>query len=348
MNFRKTAFILSAFIVFGISANCQVSKPQSIPFSSLDGVSVGNAQNDEAGKGVTVFRFTVPARAAVEVFGGGPASRETESIAPERNHPLNALVFSGGSAYGLAASGGVARCLEEHGVGFETGLALVPIVCQSCIYDLGYGSATVRPDERMGYAACEASFSVNDPRSGNIGAGTGATVGKAAGMGQSQKAGIGYAAARLGKLRVGVAVVLNSYGDIFFKGQKIAGMLTPDRSAFADSYASLLNTAGKNLFTSTTNTTLVAVFTNGDFTPAELKHLARMASTGLARGIRPVFTTADGDTVYAVSIGPDADKVDAGIDAVGALSAALIEEAIADAVRSAQVGEKEFLRMLVR
>ena len=84
--------------------------------------------------------------AAVAVFGGGPASRETEAIAPERNHPLNALVFSDGSAYGLAASGGVARCLEEHGVGYDTGIARVPIVCQSCIYDLGYGSATVRPD----------------------------------------------------------------------------------------------------------------------------------------------------------------------------------------------------------
>jgi len=348
MNLRNTFLLLSAFVVFGISANGQVPKPQSIPFSSLDGVCVGNVQDDKAGKGVTVFRFTVPGRAAVEVFGGGPASRETESLAPERNHPLNALVFSGGSAYGLAASGGVARSLEEHGVGFDTGIALVPIVCQSCIYDLGYGSSTVRPDEQMGYKACEASFSKNDPRSGNVGAGTGATVGKAAGMRQAQKAGIGYAAARMGKLQVGVAVVLNSYGDIYYHGQKIAGMLTPERTAFADSYTSLLNTAGNNLFTSTTNTTLVAVFTNGDFTPAELKHLAYMASTGLARGINPVFTSADGDTVYAVSIGPDQEKVSAGIDAVGALSATLIEEAIADAVRSSQVSEQEFIRRVER
>jgi len=342
------ATLLGASLASGISAQCQVPDLQRIPFSSLQGVCVGNAQDNAGGTGVTVFRFTVPGRAAVEVYGGGPASRETEAIAPERNHPLNALVFSGGSAYGLAASGGVAKCLEEHGVGYDTGIALVPIVCQSCIYDLGYGSASERPDEQMGRAACEASFSSNDPRSGNVGGGTGATVGKAAGMRQSQKAGIGYAAVQMGKLQIGVAVVLNSYGDIYAGEQKIAGMLTPDRSAYADSYARLLQSSGGNLFTSTTNTTLVAVFTNGDFTPTQLKHLARMASAGLARSIEPAFTTADGDTVYAISVGPDADKVAASLDAVGALSASLIEEAIADAVHAAQVSEQEFLQMVNR
>ncbi|MCR5326888.1 MAG: P1 family peptidase [Bacteroidales bacterium] len=317
---------------------------KTIPFSSLNGVSVGNAQNDKASKGVTVFRFTEPGCAAVEVFGGGPASRETETLAPERNHPLNALVFSGGSAYGLAASSGVARCLEEKGVGYDTGIALVPIVCQSCIYDLGYGSSKVRPDEKMGYAACKASFSKNNPISGNVGAGTGATVGKAAGMLQAQKSGIGYAAVQMGKLQIGVAVVLNSYGDIYEDGKKIAGMLNPDRTSFADSYETLIKTTSNNLFTSTTNTTLVAVFTNGDFTPAQLKHLANMASVGLARSIVPVFTTADGDTVYAVSIGPDEEKVPASIDAVGAISAKLIEAAIADAIHSSQIPEKEYLK----
>ena len=342
------AILLGAILLSGIPAHSQAPDVHRIPFSSIQGVRVGNAQDPEAGTGVTVFRFTVPGIAAVDVFGGGPASRETETIAPQRNHPLNALVFSGGSAYGLAASGGVANCLEKHGIGYETGSALVPLICQSCIYDLGYGSASVRPDEQMGYAACEASFTANDPRSGNVGAGTGATVGKAAGMKQAQKAGIGFAAIQMGKLQIGVAVVLNSYGDIYTGGQKIAGMLTPDRSAFADSYASLLHAAEDNLFTSTTNTTLVAVFTNGDFTSAQLKHLARMASAGLARCIVPVFTTADGDTVYAISVGPDEDKVAANLDAVGALSASLIEAAIADAIHSSQVNEPEFLKMVNR
>ncbi|MCR5709901.1 MAG: P1 family peptidase [Bacteroidales bacterium] len=315
-----------------------------ISFSDIRGVRVGNAQDGNSETGVTVFRFTSPARAAVTVFGGGPASRETETLSPERSHPLNALVFSGGSAYGLAASDGVARCLEAHGIGYDTVIALVPIVCQSCIYDLGYGSASMRPDAAMGFAACEASFTANDPCSGNVGAGTGATVGKAAGMKQSMKSGIGYSAAQMGKLQVGVAVVLNTYGDIFYSGKKIAGMLTPDRKAFADSFGTLLQTTGENLFTSTTNTTLAAVFTNGDFTPAQLKHIAGMASAGMARGISPAFTTADGDTVYAVTVGEESEKVETSLDVAGALAATLLEEAIADAVRSSAVSEDEFLK----
>lgn len=316
-----------------------------IAFTDIRGVSVGNAQDIEAATGVTVFRLTEPSPAAVRVFGGGPASRETESIAPERSHLLNALVFSGGSAYGLAAADGVMRCLEAHGVGYETGLALVPIVCQSCIYDLGYGSATVRPTADMGYVACEASFKKNDPCSGNMGAGTGATVGKAAGMRQAQKSGIGYAALERGRLQIGVAVVLNSYGDVFAGGEKIAGMLTPDRTAFANSCETLLRQSDENLFVSTTNTTLAAIFTNGDFAPAQLKHIAQMASAGMARGIRPAFTSADGDTIYAISVGKKADKVDANSDAVGDLASILLEEALADAVRSSSISEAEYIRM---
>lgn len=344
---HSIAILLGAILVSAIPAHGQAPDVQSIPFSSIQGVSVGNAQDQDAGTGVTVFRFTVPADAAVDVFGGGPASRETELIAPQRNHPLNALVFSGGSAFGLAASGGVANCLENHRIGHETGAALVPLICQSCIYDLSYGSASVRPDEKMGYAACEASFAANDPRSGNVGAGTGATVGKAGGIERAQKSGIGYAAAQLETLRIGVAVVLNSYGDVFADGKKIAGMRTPDRQAFADTYEALLRTAEENLFIGTTNTTLVAVFTNGRFSPAQLKHLAQMTSAGLARCINPIFTTADGDTVYAVSVGPEEEKITANLSAAGALAAQLLQEAIADAILSSQVSEEEFLKKVL-
>ena len=122
---RILSTLLGALLISGLSALGQVPELKSIPFSHIRGISVGNAQNDAAGTGVTVFRLTEPSLAAVEIFGGGPASRETEVIAVERNHPINALVFSGGSAFGLAASSGVSRCLEEHGVGYETGSALV-------------------------------------------------------------------------------------------------------------------------------------------------------------------------------------------------------------------------------
>ena len=187
--------------VLGVDTTSRVDKYkemesliESQPFSLLQGVSVGNAQDNDAKTGVTVFFFPQASMASAVVLGGGPASREVPLLDPQRNtQPLNALVFSGGSAYGLAASDGVANCLEEHGNGYDTGFGLVPIVCQSCILDLSYGNGNVRPDREMGYKACQNAIAANSPLSGNVGAGTGATVGKPSGMASAQKSGIGYA-----------------------------------------------------------------------------------------------------------------------------------------------------------
>ena len=317
---------------------------KTVPFSDLKGISVGNAQDNEAKTGVTVFYFPETACAAVKVLGGGPASRETPLLDAERsNTPINALVLGGGSSFGLEASHGVMNCLEEVGIGYDTGYALVPIVCQSDIYDLSYGKADVRPDIAMGYEACKKALQTNHVESGNIGAGTGATVGKAKGMGQSQKSGIGYAAAQIGDLMVGVAAVVNAYGDIYYRGEKIAGMTGSKRSEFQDAAETLFATQPHNLFTG--NTTLVAVFTNGDFDTAALKKIANMSSAGFARAIRPVFTMADGDTIYAVSVGKD--KVAANVNVVGTLAADLVEEAIRDAVVSSKIPEEEFLKNIL-
>ena len=312
-----------------------------IPFSDLKGISVGNAQDNEAKTGVTVFYFPDTACAAVKVLGGGPASRETPLLDAERsNTPINALVLGGGSAFGLEASHGVMKCLEEAGIGFDTGYALVPIVCQSDIYDLSYGKPNVRPDIAMGYEACKKALQTNHVESGNVGAGTGATVGKAKGMGQSQKSGIGYAAAQIGDLIVGVTAVVNAYGDIYCHGEKIAGMTDSKRSEFQDAAEILFATQPRNLFTG--NTTLVAVFTNGNFDTAALKKIANMSTAGFARAIRPIFTMADGDTIYAVSVGKD--KVDAEVNVAGTLAADLVEEAIRDAVVSSKIPDDEFLK----
>ena len=317
---------------------------KTVPFSDLKGISVGNAQDNEAKTGVTVFYFPETACAAVKVLGGGPASRETPLLDAERsNTPINALVLGGGSSFGLEASHGVMNCLEEVGIGYDTGYALVPIVCQSDIYDLSYGKADVRPDIAMGYEACKKALQTNHVESGNIGAGTGATVGKAKGMGQSQKSGIGYAAAQIGDLMVGVAAVVNAYGDIYYRGEKIAGMTGSKRSEFQDAAETLFATQPHNLFTG--NTTLVAVFTNGDFDTAALKKIANMSSAGFARAIRPVFTMADGDTIYAVSVGKD--KVAANVNVAGTLAADLVEEAIRDAVVSSKIPEEEFLKNIL-
>ena len=248
---------------------------KEIDFSEIEGVLVGNAQNDEAKTGVTVFVFPYTATGAVDISGGGPASRETPVIDPERaDTPVNALVLGGGSAYGLEASSGVMECLERHGIGYDTRSALVPIVVQSDIYDLSFGSAKIRPDKKMGEEACEAALSENreNPRdsscgissassgsprnlsgnkvfsgakNGSFGAGTGATVGKICGMERSQKAGIGFAAAQTGNLKIGAAVVVNAFGDIYaFEdecagGKKIAGLLSEDKKSFCDSVKEL-------------------------------------------------------------------------------------------------------------
>ena len=168
---------------------------KEFPIEKMEGFRIGNAQNEEAGTGVTVVLFDKDkgARAGVDVSGGGPASRETPLASPlTADNPVNAIVLSGGSAYGLAASDGVMHWLEEHGFGFDTGYARVPLVCQSCIYDLGYKRADIRPDAAMGYAACEDALQHNKALSGSIGAGIGATVGKIYGMERSSNQDLAY------------------------------------------------------------------------------------------------------------------------------------------------------------
>ena len=313
---------------------------ESLPFSQLHGVSVGNAQDNDAKTGVTVFYFPNASMASAVVMGGGPASREVPLLDPQRNtQPLNALVFSGGSAYGLAASDGVANCLEEHGFGYNTGFGLVPIVCQSCIFDLSYGKGNVRPDREMGYKACESAIAGNSPLSGNVGAGTGATVGKPGGMASAQKSGIGYAAARLGRLEVGVAVVVNSLGDIFQDGVKIAGMTTADRKGFVSAEMAVLMNQYSDLIVG--NTTIAAVFTNARLSVSDLQKVANIASTGMARCIRPVFTMADGDTVYGISLS-DGD-VQSDVNTIGVLASLVMEKAIADAILSSRIPDEEYL-----
>ena len=317
---------------------------KDIPFSDIKGLRIGNAQDDRAKTGVTVFYFPTPATAAVKILGGGPASRETPLLDPDRNSlPLNALVFGGGSAYGLAAADGVMRRMEEIGAGYDTGFGIVPIVCQSDIFDLSYGDGSVRPDREMGYRAASEAVKRNDPRSGNVGAGTGATIGKPYGMAQALKSGIGYAACRVGDVDVGVAAVVNAMGDVYEGETKISGLLSKDRDVFLSAEDAVMAVGQSEGFpgSGATNTTLAAVFTNADFDVPSLRKVAAMAANGMSRAIRPVFTMWDGDTIYALSVGTG--KVQADVNAVGTLAAKVMEKAIVDAVRSSRVPESDFL-----
>lgn len=305
---------------------------REIAITDMPEVSIGNVQSDEAKTGVTVLLFDKKgAVVGVDISGGGPASRETPLTSPvTADNPINAIVLSGGSAYGLAAADGVMRCLEDHGIGFETGYAKVPLVCQSCIYDLGYGSATVRPDSAMGYAACEMALAGGNPSCGSVGAGTGATVGKICGMERAMKSGLGMYAVELGELRMAAVVAVNALGDIFdpSTGKKIAGLLTADGTSFGDSCEELWKMGRReNLFTG--NTTIGAVFTNGKFNKAQMNKIASMTRNAYARCINPVGTMADGDSIYAASAG----DVEADLNVAGTLAAYVMERAIVEAIR---------------
>ncbi len=312
---------------------------KEIPITDLTGLRIGNAQDYEAMTGVTVLLFDHGARAGIDISGGGPASRETPLTSPlTADNPLNAIVLSGGSAFGLAASDGVLCYLEEHDIGYETGFARVPLVCQSCIYDLNLGRSDIRPDAAMGYAACVDAEHPH-PISGVVGGGTGASVGKICGREKATKTGLGMYAISIGKLKIAAVVVLNALGDVFNPetGEKIAGPRKPDGSGFFDTREELYKLSQKtDLFqndpNSKTNTTIGAIITNGDFSKAELNKLASMARCGYARCINPVNTMADGDSIYAASIG----SVPADLNMAGTLAAEVMAEAIQVAVKAAK------------
>ena len=316
---------------------------KEISIKDMDGVSIGHAQNDEAKTGVSVIYFKNGAQAGCDISGGGPASRETPlTSSMTADNPLNAVVLSGGSAFGLATSDGVMRCLEERGIGFDTGFAKVPLVCQSCIFDLGYGKSDVRPDADMGYEACIKALEGCDDSMGNVGAGTGASVGKLLGMKQATKAGLGVHAVQVGDLKIAAIVVVNAFGDIFdsSNAQKIAGLMDPERKAFWDLeeiFVKMLTTP-QNLFK--TNTTIGCVVCNAKFDKAKLNKIASMTRNAYARCINPVGTMADGDSIYACSIG----EVVSDVNVVGSLSAKVMEQAIKKAVESAKIDDEEYLK----
>lgn len=329
---------------------------REIPFQEIEGVSIGHVEDDEAKTGVSVLYFENGAQTGCDISGGGPASRETPlTDSMTADNPLNAVVLSGGSAFGLAASDGVMKCLEERGIGFATGYARVPLVCQSCIYDLGYGRNDVRPSAEMGYAACECALKGSDTKMGNVGAGIGASVGKLCGMRQASKSGLGIHAVQMGALKFAAVVVVNAFGDVYDpdSGEKLAGLMDTKRESFEDigrqfcqmvmAPTSLFQTAENKEKVwndeARMNTTIGCVITNAKFDKAKLNKIASMTRNAYARCIEPVGTMADGDSIYACSIG----KETCDINLAGFLSEKVMEQAIVKAVRMSVIPEEEFL-----
>ncbi len=310
---------------------------REIDLMDIKGFKVGHADDSQAITGCTVVMFDRGVEAGVDVRGGGPASRETPLLNPVADcHVLNAILLSGGSAYGLDAAGGVMRYMEERGMGYDVGVTTVPLVATSCLFDLMIGDYKVRPDADMAYRACE-NASYDRVAQGNHGAGMGCTVGKyhmpvSAGM----KSGLGTYALQMGDLQVGALVAVNALGDIYDidTNEELAGACDENGQLLQDEavyFEDMTKLAG-NAFGSKENTTLGIIFTNAKLDKTALTKVAAMAHNGYGRAIRPVHTMADGDSIYAASVG----EVESNINVVGPLAAIVMGRAIKNAIVNAE------------
>lgn len=318
--------------------------------TDIPGIRVGHASDFEALTGCTAVLFDAGAVAGADIRGSATGTAEMDTMSPGHVAPLvHAVVFAGGSAFGLEAASGVRRFLEKKGVGFDTGAAKVPIVPCAILYDLGIGKAHVRPTREMGEAAAAAATAEAVPE-GCVGAGTGATVGKLLGMAQAMKAGVGsFTVALEGPLaavRVAALVVVNAVGDVRDpqSGALIAGARRSPASLELIDSEQWMKRGGRGGFRRE-NTTLALVATNAKLNKVQATKLAQLAQLGLARTIYPVNTMSDGDVVIAASAGNEI----ADIDALGIAAASAVAQAIVRAVRlSPAMGGLPGLRTLVR
>lgn len=309
--------------------------------TDIEGIRVGHAGDFDAITSCTVILCGAQgALAGVDVRGAAVGEREFETLRPghlvERIH---ALVLAGGSAFGLEAATGVMRFLEEQGIGFDTGVARVPIVPAAILFDLGVGDARRRPDAAMGYEAAKRATS-DAVEEGSVGAGTGATVGKLFGVKQATKGGLGCATVELaGGVKVSALAVVNAFGDVRdpATGKILAGARVSENSReFADTVAQMKRGVVRSAFgfpaAAPPSTTLAVVATNAAFDRLALTRIAAMAQNGLARALAPVHTLFDGDVVFALSLG----EKPADLNTVGTTAAEAVAAAILRAVQTAR------------
>ncbi len=300
--------------------------------TDIPGIEVGQAQDLEALTGVSVIVCRQGAVAGVDVRGSAPGTRETDLLNPlNLVEKVHAVVLAGGSAYGLDAASGVMKYLEQLGLGYETGVARVPIIPAAILFDLAVGRSDIRPDAEMGYRAA-ASAHPGAVAEGNVGAGTGASVGKMAGMPFAMKSGVGTASLEIGGgLRVAALVAVNAVGDVIDPqtGQIVAGARGPDGTFFNS--LELLKARAAMSAVPPTNTVIGVVATNARLTKAGANKMASMAHDGLARVVRPAHTMFDGDTIFALATG----DLDADLSTVGAFASEVFAQACLRAVRLA-------------
>lgn len=309
--------------------------------TDVPGILVGHATDLDAMTGCTVILAEGGAVGGVDQRGGAPGTRETDALRPMHLVAnAHAVLLAGGSAFGLNAATGVMRYLEEKGIGFDTGFARVPIVPAAVLFDLGIGKSNIRPDAEMGYLACK-NANAEETAEGNVGAGTGATVGKIFGMRQAMKSGIGTSSLNLGGgLVIGAIIAVNAFGDIINpeNGKIVAGAraISIDKASqphFSDTLATMKSFLGKTIlqFSSMHNTVIGVVATNAKLTKEEANKVAQMAQDGLARAVRPAHTMFDGDTLFTLATG----RKKADVNVIGAFAAECVATAIIRATQKA-------------
>ncbi len=318
--------------------------------TDVAGVKVGHCTLADRPTGCTVILCEQGAVAGVDVRGSAPGTRETDLLNPVNTvEQVQAIVLSGGSAYGLDTATGVMRYLEEHGKGFPIGaLGVVPIVPAAILMDLWVGDFKIRPNAESGYQACLAATS-KPVAQGNVGAGAGATIGKMFGPQFAMKAGLGSASIKAGDtgIVVGALVAVNAIGDVVNPktGQIIAGARAAGGHGFRNSMAEVMR--GYRVAAQPgAHTTLGVIATNATLDKVQMTKIAQMTHDGYARAINPVHTPSDGDTVFALSTGTLATKADRGARAdrgpkadhgmIGALAAEAMAQAIVRAVTRAE------------
>jgi len=301
-------------------------------FSAV-GLRVGHATDAAGATGVTVIRGDGAFRAAAAILGRATGTRELDALSPHHLvDRVDAIVLTGGSAYGLGAADGVMRWMEERRRGFDVRVGVVPIVPAAVIFDLApLGSPLARPTPAMAYDACERAAAVFEE--GSVGAGTGATVGKGAGVERAMKGGVGAHVERAGALAVGAIAVVNALGDVRDGGGAIIAGARADGGGFADVARAMAQGAAAGPRPAAGNTTLAVVATNAALTRLELAQVARASGAALARRITPVGTSFDGDVIFAVGAveGPAAPAIQ-----VEALAVRALEMAIERGVRAAK------------
>ena len=302
--------------------------------TDVPGVKVGHHTDRGGVTGCTVVLCEGGAVAGVDVSGSSPGTRETDLLRPANLvERVQAVLLSGGSAFGLDAAGGVMKYLEERGLGHETGAARVPIVPAAIIYDLLIGDSRARPGADDGYQACLAA-ATGTVAEGSVGAGTGATVGKILGIDRAVKSGLGTASERIaGDVVVAALVVVNAIGDVMEPGtgRIMAGPRRPDGTGFL-STSRLFKGIQTEHRHSPFNTVIGVVASNARMSKAEANRLARVAQVGIARTIDPCHTMYDGDALFCLSLG----EKEADATTLGIAAAEVVAEAIVRAILEAE------------